>query len=59
MCSCQPIASGPKQLESEGLGVAGSRITYAIGTLVLWSPQPDVVDAGGNILQQWAYSHAG
>jgi molybdate transport system substrate-binding protein len=41
----------PQQLESEGLGVAGSRITYAIGTLVLWSPQPDVVDAGGKVLQ--------
>jgi molybdate transport system substrate-binding protein len=40
----------PKQLESEGLGVAGSRVTYAIGTLVLWSPQPGFVDAGGKIL---------
>jgi molybdate transport system substrate-binding protein len=41
----------PKLLESEGLGVAGSRFTYAIGTLVLWSARPGVVDSGGKILQ--------
>jgi molybdate transport system substrate-binding protein len=41
----------PKLLESQGLGVAGSRYTYAIGTLVLWSAQPGVVDSSGRILQ--------
>jgi molybdate transport system substrate-binding protein len=41
----------PKLLETEGLGVAGSRFTYAIGTLVLWSARPGVVDADGNILR--------
>src|SRR6202044_311452 len=41
----------PKQLESEGLGLAGSRFTYAIGTLVLWSPKPDVVDREGKVLR--------
>jgi molybdate transport system substrate-binding protein len=29
--------STPSQLEKEGLGVAGSRQTYAVGRLVLWS----------------------
>jgi molybdenum ABC transporter molybdate-binding protein len=28
----------PARLEKEGLGVAGSRFTYATGRLVLWSP---------------------
>src|SRR5579863_10433492 len=29
----------PQQLEREGLTLPGSRFVYAIGTLVLWSPQ--------------------
>src|SRR6476469_1767167 len=33
----------PKLLEDEGLGVKGSRFTYAIGRLVLWSPDPNLV----------------
>lgn len=41
----------PKQLEAEGLAVAGSRFTYAIGTLVLWSPKPGVVDRDGEVLR--------
>jgi molybdate transport system substrate-binding protein len=40
----------PKQLEAEGLGVAGSRFTYAIGTLVLWSPKAGTVNADGKVL---------
>ncbi len=41
----------PLRIEREGLGVEGSRFTYAIGQLVLWSEQPGYVDAGGNILR--------
>jgi molybdate transport system substrate-binding protein len=41
----------PRRLEAEGLAVSGSRFTYAIGTLVLWSPMPGVVDAEGKVLQ--------
>lgn len=33
----------PKLLEDEGLGVKGSRFTYAIGRLVLWSPDLNLV----------------
>jgi molybdate transport system substrate-binding protein len=33
----------PKKLVDEGLGVAESRFTYAIGKLVLWSKTPDLV----------------
>ena len=33
----------PKLLEDEGLGVKDSRFTYAIGRLVLWSPNTDLI----------------
>ena len=33
----------PKKLVEEGLGVADSRFTYAIGKLVLWSKNPSLV----------------
>ena len=36
----------PAALEKEGLGVAGSRFTYAIGCLVLWTAQADITDVG-------------
>jgi molybdate transport system substrate-binding protein len=42
----------PGQLESEGLAVAGSRFTYAVGRLVLWSAQEGVVDPRGEVLRQ-------
>jgi molybdate transport system substrate-binding protein len=41
----------PRRLEAEGLGVAGTRQTYATGRLVLWSAQPGLVDAQGHILR--------
>lgn len=42
----------PKKLEQDGLAVPGSRQTYAIGRLVLWSPQPGRVDAQGQVLRR-------
>ena len=47
----------PAKLEKEQAGVAGSRFTYAIGTLVLWSAQPGYVDAQGQILQTGDFKH--
>lgn len=41
----------PKLLESEGYAVPGTRFTYAIGRLVLWSPEAGVVDPHGNVLR--------
>lgn len=41
----------PARLEKEGDGVAGSRFTYAIGRLVLWSKRPGFVDANGDVLK--------
>ena len=42
----------PIQLEQAGLAVAGSRFTYAVGALVLWSSQPGVVDAKAEVLRR-------
>ena len=33
----------PKRLEDEGLGVKDSRVTYAIGRVVLWSPNAGLI----------------
>lgn len=40
----------PAKLVAEGAAVADSAFTYAIGTLVLWSPQDGVVDEEGRVL---------
>lgn len=40
----------PIQLEKDGLAVQGSRFTYAIGKLILWSSNPNLVDSKGNVL---------
>ena len=41
----------PKKLESEGLAISGSRATYAIGRLVLWSKREGLIDTKGEILK--------
>lgn len=41
----------PLKIEKENLGVKGSRFTYAIGRLILWSKQKDFVDSKGEILK--------
>jgi molybdate transport system substrate-binding protein len=43
--------STPEKLEKEGLGQPGSRFTYAIGKLVLWSADAKRVDAKGDVLK--------
>jgi len=47
----------PSRLEGESLAVAGSRFTYAIGKLVLWSARPGVVDDRGEVLGSGRFSH--
>jgi molybdate transport system substrate-binding protein len=42
----------PARLEQEGLAVAGTRFTYAVGRLVLWSATPGLVDDGGRVLRK-------
>ena len=43
-------AERPIRAEIEGHTVAGTRFTYAIGRLVLWSRQPGAVDDKGEVL---------
>jgi molybdate transport system substrate-binding protein len=45
----------PGKLEMEGLGVAGTRFTYATGQLALWSATPGLVDARGAVLSKGAF----
>ena len=45
----------PARLEREGEGVAGTRFTYAIGKLVLWSKQPGLVDDKGEVLRTGSF----
>lgn len=47
----------PAQLETSKQAVPGSRFTYAIGKLVLWSAQPGLVDAQGAILNGGGFKH--
>ena len=42
----------PKRLISEGMAVNSSLFTYAVGKLVLWSPQPNLVDKEGKVLSR-------
>lgn len=46
----------PARLEAEGASVAGSRFTYAIGKLVLWSRQPGLVDEAGRVLEKGGFN---
>ncbi|MCO6511391.1 MAG: molybdate ABC transporter substrate-binding protein [Aridibacter famidurans] len=44
-------AERPKLLEKEVPAARGSRFTYAVGKLVLWSPDPELVDSEGEVLE--------
>jgi molybdate transport system substrate-binding protein len=44
-------AERPKQAEAQGFAVPGTRFTYAVGRLVLFSRTPGLVDAKGEVLR--------
>jgi molybdate transport system substrate-binding protein len=46
----------PARLEREGLAQPDNRFTYAIGTLVLWSAQPGLVDARAEVLRKGQFN---
>lgn len=50
-------AERPRLLEREGFAVIGSRFTYAIGRLVLWSAKPGYVDGAGGVLRTGRFEH--
>lgn len=45
-------AERPRRLEADGFAVAGTRFTYALGKLVLWSPDPDRFEGGAQALAE-------
>ena len=47
----------PALLEAGGLVQPGSRFTYALGRLVLWSPYPGLVDEDGDVLRKGSFQH--
>lgn len=47
----------PARLEAEGDTVPGSRFTYAVGALALWSAQTDYVDDQGAVLDAGTFRH--
>ncbi|HEX5263579.1 MAG TPA: molybdate ABC transporter substrate-binding protein [Phenylobacterium sp.] len=49
-------ADRPKKAEQDGLGVTGTRFTYAIGRLVLYSKTPGLVDGAGTVLSSGKFN---
>jgi len=47
----------PARLIKEGAAASGSAFTYAIGKLVLWSANPDLIDGSGAILKKGGFRH--
>ncbi len=47
----------PQRLEREGFAMAGTRFTYAIGRLALWSRLPGRVDDKGDVLRVGGFAH--
>ncbi|MGE5490221.1 MAG: molybdate ABC transporter substrate-binding protein [Actinomycetota bacterium] len=47
----------PAKLEREQLAAPGSRFTYAIGKLVLWSAKEGFVDGKGEVLKKGDFQH--
>ncbi len=50
-------AERPALLAKSGLGVPESRFTYAIGRLVLWSPDPQAIHDGAAYLASGSFRH--
>lgn len=50
-------AERPQLLEDSGMIAPGTRFTYAIGRLVLWSPKNNYIDANGAVLVNGGYQH--
>ena len=47
----------PERLEREGIALPGSRFTYALGKVVLWSPRVGYVDPHGTVLERGEFQH--
>jgi molybdate transport system substrate-binding protein len=47
----------PALLVRDNIAVAGSRFTYAVGKIILWSPEKDYVDSEGRVLGERKFRH--
>jgi molybdate transport system substrate-binding protein len=47
----------PELLEKESVALPGSRFTYAVGKVVLWSPKTGYVDPEGRILERGEFRY--
>jgi molybdate transport system substrate-binding protein len=47
----------PELLEKEGVALPGSRFTYALGKVVLWSPKTGYVDREASVLERGEFRH--
>jgi len=47
----------PELLEKEGVALPGTRFTYAVGKVVLWSPEAGYVDMEGTVLKGASFRH--
>jgi molybdate transport system substrate-binding protein len=47
----------PAKLEQEKLAVPGTRFSYAVGKLALWSAKPGFVDGRGQVLRKGDFAH--
>lgn len=50
-------AERPRLLEERSHAIAGSRYSYALGRLVLWSPDADLVDPDARVLESRVFRH--
>ena len=50
-------AETPRRLEADGLAAAGTRFTYAVGRIVLWSPRPGWFDGAPDVLRGEGFRH--
>src|SRR4051812_9756346 len=50
-------AKRPKAAERAGLAARGTRFTYAVGRLVLFSKTPGLVDGGPAVLRRGGFAH--
>lgn len=47
----------PEKAEADGFAVPGSRFTYAVGQLVLWSADADLIDGTDTVLRAGDFTH--
>ena len=47
----------PELLEQEGVSLPGSRFTYAIGKVILWSPKTNFINSNADVLQKGKFRY--